>query len=266
MGTEAAGEPDYGLIDRAGASAAIFYPRPDGVPPPAGATDLLIDVGPGVAVGARFYASDPAQPTILYFHGNGEVASDHDDIAPFYHQAGANLFVVEFRGYGRSGGRPSFAALAGDARPVAARFHAVLDEQGFDGRRFVMGRSLGSHPALEAAARVPERFSGLIIESGAASLRRLVSRLGAGADAEAAAALAAAHEAKIRSIRLPALIIHGERDELIPLAHAAELYELLEGTEREMVVIPGAGHNDLLWLGRAQYFEAIGSFLRGKLT
>ena len=86
-----------------------------------------------------------------------------------------NLFVTEFRGYGRSAGRPSVAHLVSDARPLAERFHATLDEQGFDERRFVMGRSLGSQPALEIAARAGDRFRGLIIESGAASIRRLLA-------------------------------------------------------------------------------------------
>jgi len=254
--------PDYALIDRAGSSAGIFYPRGDSSHAPAGATDLLLEVAPGVSLGARFYASDPALPTVLYFHGNGEIAGDHDDIAPFYHQyAGANLFVVDFRGYGRSGGRPSFATLVSDGPAAAERFHATLDEAGFSGRRFVMGRSLGSHPALEIAARCPERFLGLVIESGAANLRRLAERLGGGAVSGEVAALVAGHEAKVAAIRLPALLIHGERDDLIPLAHARVLYDLLAGTERELLVIPGAGHNDILWVGIGPYFDAIRSFV-----
>ena len=97
---------------------------------------------------------------------------------------------------------------------------------------------------------------------GAASIRRLVDRFGLADDGEAAA-LAAAHEAKIRSIRLPALLIHGEADDLVPLEQAAGLYDLLEGTRRELVVIAGAGHNDILWVGRRQYFEAISDFVAG---
>ena len=58
-------------------------------------------------------------------------------------------------------------------------------------------------------------------------------------------------------------MLHGESDDLVPLDHAAELYDLLAGTERELVVIPGAGHNDILWLGQRRYFEAIRSFVAG---
>jgi pimeloyl-ACP methyl ester carboxylesterase len=253
--------PEYALLDRAGASGTMFYPRPDPHPAPPGASDHLIEVEPGIAVAARFYAFDPARPTILYFHGNGEIASDHDPLAPLYRQAGANLFVAEFRGYGRSTGSPTLAHLVADAHPIVRHFHEHLDGAGFAGRRFVMGRSLGTHPALEVAAHAGERFHGLIVESGAAGLRRMLQRLGFDPETGAGADLAAAHEAKIRSIRLPLLLIHGEWDELIPLEHALELYELLAEVERELLVIPGAGHNDLMWAGLQSYFEAIARFV-----
>ena len=255
--------PDYSLLDRRGASARIFFPRPDPSEPPDGARDFRIEVAPGVELAGRLYATDPAWPTILYFHGNGEVVGDHDDIAPLYHQrASSNLFVVDFRGYGKSSGSPSFATLVGDAHPVATRFHQFLDELGLTAARFVMGRSLGSHSALEVASNAAGRFSGVIIESGASSLRRAVGLVGGGLSPEERAELSAAHEAKIRGIQLPALIIHGRQDDLVPIATAEQLYELLAGTERELVVIPGAGHNDLLWVGLVPYFAAIDSFVR----
>jgi pimeloyl-ACP methyl ester carboxylesterase len=253
--------PDYGLLDRAGA-AAIFFPRRDASPPPAGATDHRLEVESGVAVGARFYARDPAWPTILYFHGNGEVASEHDDIAPLYHETGCNFFVADFRGYGQSDGEPSMVHLVGDGPPVAEQFHAILDAGGFAAARFVMGRSLGSQPALEIAARAAGRFRGLIIESGAASARRYLNRLGLDETGDAAT-LVAEHEAKIRTIQLPALLIHGEQDELVPLAQAVELRDLLADVDPQLVVIPNAGHNDLLWRGLAAYFTAIRTMIGG---
>lgn len=253
---------DYALIDRAGASGAIFYSRPDHSRPPDGAEDFSLAVEDGIALGARLYTVDRDAPTVLYWHGNGEVVSDYDGFAPLYHGIGLNLFVVDFRGYGGSSGRPSFGALVADGPIIADQCHTLLDERGYAARRYVMGRSLGSHPALEIAARRPVGFAGLIIESGAASMRRWGTRLGgaiASADVEA---LVAAHEAKIRSIRLPVLILHGEYDELVPVETAAILNDLLEGTKRKLVVIPGAGHNDIAWVGRDQYFAEIEAFTR----
>lgn len=253
--------PNYALLDLVGAGQMMFYPRPDPSTPPAGASDLPIEVGPDVTVNARFYAFDPGLPTILYFHGNGEVAGDHDALAPLYRQAGANLFVAEFRGYGRSTGWPSVEHLVSDAHPVAAFFHSHLDALGFNERRFVMGRSLGTHPALEVAANASERIRGLIVESGAGGLRRMLQRFGFDVSTGEGSALVDGHEAKIRSIQLPLLVIHGEWDELVPLQQAVELYEMLPHVERELLIIPGAGHNDLLWSGLQDYFGAIQRFV-----
>lgn len=253
--------PDYGLVDRFGLGAALFFPRPDPSLPPAGALDLSFEVEPGIRVAARFYPFDRDWPVILYYHGNGEVAGDHDAIAPFYGQAGANLLVVEFRGYGRSNGVPTFASLAADCGPVVAAFHDLLDANGFTAARFVMGRSMGANSALEIAANHAGGFRGFILESGAGNVRRLAARAGLDPATGEGRSLVEAHEAKVRAIRLPGLLIHGEYDELIPLAAAAEIYDLLDATSRDLVVIPGAGHNDILWVGHSQYFTAIKTFL-----
>ena len=254
--------PDYSLLDSGGLSQMIFYPRRDPSRPPEQAEDHLFEIAPGTHLGARLYISNPANPTILYFHGNGEVAGDHDGIAPFYYHEETNLCVVEFRGYGKSTGTPSFATLVADGPTSAELFHRLLDSRGFSEHRFVMGRSLGSQPALEVAARASGRFRGLIIESGAGAIRGMLSRVGLDPDDGAGAELAAAHDEKIRSVELPALIIHGEQDELVPAARALELRELLGSGERELVIIPGAGHNDLLWRGQREYFGALGAFVR----
>jgi pimeloyl-ACP methyl ester carboxylesterase len=253
--------PDYALPDRLGVSDWIFYPRPDVRPPPPGAADHAIEVAPGISVASRFYPADPTFPSILFFHGNGEVAGDYDEIAPLYHRARLNLWVADYRGYGASGGKPSFAALIADAHPVLERFHAVLDQQGFAPSRFVMGRSLGGYPATELAARAPERLRGLVLESSAANLGRLVQRALLGAPAGEAERLVEAHHAKIAAIRLPTLMIHGDEDELIPVEHAVEFFDALEAEPKELAVIPGAGHNDLLWVGARRYFEALAAFV-----
>ncbi len=253
--------PAYDLIDHAGLGSLLFYPRPDPSTPPKGALDLAFEVAPGVRLGARFYPFDRAWPTILYFHGNGEVAGDHNSIAPFYGQIGVNLLVCEFRGYGRSSGQPTFATLVADGGPAAVSFHDFLDANGFAPSRFVMGRSLGANPALEVAANHATRFQGFILESGAGNIRRLAGRAGLDVEDGDGLALVEAHEAKLRSIRLPGLLIHGDQDELIPVSTAIELNAILEATECDLIVIPGAGHNDILWVGNALYFAAIRTFV-----
>ncbi|MEM8903038.1 MAG: alpha/beta hydrolase [Actinomycetota bacterium] len=247
--------PDYALLDRDGASAQIFFPRPDPSPTPPGATDHLIDVGEDVVIAARRYEVDRSGPTIIYFHGNGEVAGDHDSIAALYHSIGANLFVFEFRGYGRSTGSPTMEHLVADGAVCGRRALELLDADGFDGPRLVMGRSLGANPALEVAARVPG-YRAVILESGAASVRRFVDRFGFRPTPDLDR-LVAGHEAKLATIELPTLIIHGLADELVPVDVAWSTAEALTASEVTMELVEGAGHNDLLLVDPRRYITAI---------
>jgi pimeloyl-ACP methyl ester carboxylesterase len=256
--------PDYALLDRRGLTLGLFYPRRDSSGPPPGAADYRVDVGEGVRVACRFYPLERSRPAILFFHGNGEIASDYDMIAPAYHAIGASLLVVDYRGYGGSDGAPSFASLIGDAHPVLARFHGLLDEEGFTAERFVMGRSLGSLPAAELAATAQERLAGLIIESGAPDLARFRRRMGIGESDAEIAELIESHAARLASIRLPVLHIHGEWDEIIPLDHGIAFHEGLRTDRKDLLIIPGAGHNDIGWVGRDLYFEALERFIAGK--
>jgi pimeloyl-ACP methyl ester carboxylesterase len=253
--------PDYALLDRRGLARGLFYPRRGASSPPQGAVDHRVDVADGVQVACRFYVLDRAHPTLLFFHGNGEIASDYDMIAPAYHEIGANLFVADYRGYGASDGAPSFASLISDAHPVARRFHALLDEQGFEDRRFVMGRSLGGLPAAELAATAHERFAGLVIESSAPGLARIRQRAGIDESDSEIAALVEAHDERLDAIRLPVLHIHGEWDEIVPLRYGIAFHEGLRTDAKQLVIIPQAGHNDIGWVGRELYFEALAGFI-----
>ena len=253
--------PDYAVPDRLGLTWWLFFPRRESSSPPPGAQDYRVEVEKGVQVTCRFYPLDRSSPAVLFFHGNGEVASDYDEIAPIYHGIGANLVVADYRGYGKSEGTPSFDSLIADAHPVLDGFHALLDQQGFSGRRFVMGRSLGSLPAAELAATRHERLAGLIIESGPLAVTRLAQIAGAGPSAPEIAGLIEAHTARLAPIPLPVLQIHGEWDEIIPLEDAVAFHEQLTIGDKELLIIEGAGHNDIGWVGRQLYFEALARFL-----
>lgn len=254
--------PDYSVLDRAGLGRTMFYPRADWQPAPAGATSHRFTVDEGVQIEARFYRYSVLAPTILFFHGNGEVASDYDEIAPFYRQSGMNLIVADYRGYGGSSGQPSFATMIADAHPILSAVRQLLTDGGFVGSLYVKGRSLGAHSAVELAAHYPEQLAGLITESGAAGVARMAGQLSAAGQGAIADELVQRHEAKVRGIHIPVLVMHGEIDELIPLATALAFYEsLVAAPDRELVVIPGAGHNDILWVGFQQYFPAVSGFV-----
>lgn len=280
---------DYRPLDQPDILRAVFFPERLWTPTPPGATDHRIPVAGGISVSARFHREGSEAPTVLMFHGNGEVACHYDDLALYYRQAGVNLFVADYRGYGLSDGKPSLGTMMSDARTTYRFLAALLEREGYVGICFVKGRSLGSQPAIEVAAafqsdQQPEAVAeppssgggvgatpanlpfekggvlGLIIESGFASPERVFTRIGATPTAAARSVLDL-HRKKLESITLPLLVIHGEEDELVPVELAVELYDAVASNDKEMCLIPRAGHNDLLSVAPGAYFSAFKSFV-----
>lgn len=244
----------------------LFYPRRAFTRPPRGAWDFFVPVEEGVSIACRFFEGDPLNPWILYFHGNGEVASDYDDIAPAYHGIQANLAVAEYRGYGRSGGHPSFTAMKADA-------HLILQEicrevSGKYGERdlWIMGRSLGSLSALELAAESdPASLSlnmrGVIFESGFISVSHLIRHLGLPRGGVELEDLDRVGREMANKISLPALVIHGREDSLVPFWQGEELFNQLGSGEKKLVGIPGGEHNNVMVVDMPRYFGAIKDFI-----
>ncbi len=125
----------------------------------------------------------------------------------------------------------------------------------------MMGRSLGSAPAIEVAYHYQRRLEGLIVESGFAAQRNQLARLGVSRlfkDQEKV--IGFGNDLKIREIHIPTLIIHGEGDELIPVGEGRALFALSGTHEKKSLFLAGAGHNDLLERGLDRYMEAVASF------
>ena len=111
--------------------------------------------------------------------------------------------------------------------------------------------------AFELATAEAERIDGVIIESGRPNLGRFT----VGLDAATAQALEDAYHAKVYSIRIPTLVIHGQMDETAPIADAIAMHDNIQAVDKHLVIIPAAGHNDLMYVGFRQYFEAIRRFI-----
>ena len=255
------GKMDYSSLDQPHILMFVFYPRRDWSPPPPGTTDHSVPVAEDVSISCRFYPTSQSAPSILYFHGNGEVVSDYDQIATLYNEIGANFFVADYRGYGQSGGTPSFTNTVNDAHVIFEYFRNTLKDSGYNGPLFIMGRSLGCLSATELAASYPQDWKGLIIESGFASAGRLVGFLMPVFQSAPIEDLEKANLETIGSITIPALIIHGEYDEIIPHEQAEVFYETVGSKEKKLLTIRGAGHNTIFMVGMQQYFAAIAEFI-----
>jgi len=253
-------QPDYSILDEPEILQFVFYPRREWTPLPPGARDYLVPVGAGISISCRFYPFRDDAPCILFFHGNGEVACDYDQVAPLYHEQGISLFVADYRGYGLSDGEPTFSSMMSDAEAIFDFFVKSVKTRNRDVPLFLMGRSLGSHSAVALASRYPERVKGLILESGSANVARLLRWLGFPL-AQQATDLEEAAMARIHSLTLPVLIIHGECDSLIPPTEATTFFETVGSKDKRLVLIPGGTHNDVMLVGLEQYFSAIKEFV-----
>lgn len=251
-------------LDRPEILARLFHPRRESRPPPEGAEDLLVPVADGFELGARFHSSEARNPTLLFFHGNGEVAADYDDLGPLFTGAGWNFFALDYRGYGRSSGRPTATALLCDARAAFPWVRGWLAARGCSGPVAVFGRSLGSVPALEIASGVGfSEVAGLVIESGFARLLPLLEVLGADASRLGVTEeMGFRNLEKIRRYGGPTLIIHGERDVLIPPAEGRALFEASTAEDKRLLLIPRADHNSLFVHGPEAYFGAVADLAR----
>ncbi len=253
---------NYHLLDDPTLLQYAFYPRKDVSPCPEYAFDINVPVEEDIIVSCRFFIGDSSYPSFLFFHGNGEVASDYDNIAPYFFKlAGVNLVVAEFRGYGASSGFPTFAALIADAHPLKKAVAAELSSRGFNQELWLMGRSMGSVPALELAFLYPQEIRGLIIESGFICAARIARRLGLPLEEPELELVEDECLQKVQGITLPALIIHGEWDSLVPVEEAYSLEKELGSAPKELLLIPEADHNSVMMLGREKYFAAIRDFI-----
>jgi len=240
----------------------IFYPRrhQGAIRETKDTYSLSIPVNKDINIVGRFYRTNDYKlaPTLLFFHGNGEIATDYDFIGPTYQHMGVNFFVADYRGYGQSDGHPSFSSMIEDAHTIYQGFRAYLSENNFLGSVSVMGRSLGSASAIEIAANYQSQLACLIIESGFAHTYNLLKRLGIPSSLlppereEEASPLTA-----IKTVKIPTLFIHGENDIIIPLKEGAALHKNIASENKEILIIPGAGHNDLLLYGPEEYMAAI---------
>jgi len=258
--------PDCALLDQPAVLRFMFYPRRDFRPEHADDQDVFFQVEDGIRVGGRLHIVDKDSPLILLFHGNGEIASDYDGIAPMYTQMGASILIADFRGYGRSDGTPTASDLLDDAVATYNQLPEILSERGMDGSRlYIMGRSLGSAAAIEIASHAGDEIKGLIIESGFASARGLIERLSGSTLPEEAMEGAGGFDnaEKMERLSVPTLIIHGEEDEIIPVDNGKTLYDSSPAEQKRLVTISGAGHNDLLYSGQDIYSSAVRQFIFG---
>ncbi len=246
---------DYAVLDRREVSMFLFHPR-------AGLKmserDIFIPVEDRILVGARFHTVRKDAPGILFFHGNGEIAADYDDIAKMYNKMGINFLIADYRGYGRSTGKPTVSAMMQDCHLIFNFTKNWLKENGYSGPFILMGRSLGSASVLELAACYKDQADALIVESGFAYAGPLLELIGINIrELGFREEEGFRNTDKIRKFDKPALVIHAQYDQIIPFADGKALYDACGSADKTLLMIPEADHNDIFFKGLSQYMAAI---------
>jgi len=205
--------------------------------------------------GARLHALHlklPAPRGVVFFlHGNaGNLANWFGD-PELYRRANFDLFMLDYRGYGKSSGRiQSEAQLHADVR---AAWDAIAPAYA-GGKRVLLGRSLGSALAAQLALAVQPELTLLV--SPYASVRALAANHYPWVPA-ALLRYPLDTETSVRALRTPVLLLHGERDTVIPASHSEVLARA--NPAARLLRIAGAGHNDL------DAFDAYRAALRAAL-
>lgn len=198
----------------------------------------------------------PAAGHVLFFHGNGGNVSHRLAEARVLADAGLNVLLFDYRGYGRSTGHPGEEGTYRDARAARA---ALLARPGLGGAPVLyVGESLGGAVAAELAVAEPP--AGLVLQSTFTSVRAM-ARLHYPLVPAALVPDAYPTLERVARLRCPLLVLHGDRDDIVPLAHGQALFAQAPGRKRLDVVF-GAGHNDLLLAAGAGYGETIAAWAR----
>ncbi|MEP6995292.1 MAG: alpha/beta hydrolase, partial [Acidobacteriota bacterium] len=192
---------------------------------------------------------------VLFFHGNAGNAGDRLDRARILNERfGLDVFLVDYRGYGRSEGHPSEEGLYRDSRAV----HEIALDRGFrPGQIVVFGESLGSAVAIQLAIDRP--CAGVILETPFLSIAAMARKyypfvptilIRTRFD----------NEGKIGAVAPPKLFLIAERDEVVPADQGRRLFERAKDP-KTLFVIPGSGHNDTYVSGGEPYWKAWTQFL-----
>jgi fermentation-respiration switch protein FrsA (DUF1100 family) len=195
-------------------------------------------------------------PGLLWFYGNGETIAAIWPVIRDFRPPGAALLVVDYPGYGASGGRASEAGIyeAGDLAYQALASRAGVDRE----RIYVYGRSLGSAVATRVAADHP--VAGLILESPFTSARDMAARTYR-IFPLFLVRLRLNNVETIQRVRCRVLVFHGTADMLVPMEMGRRVAAAAPGPA-EFVMIEGAGHNETYDRGWKGYRDKLAQFVR----
>jgi uncharacterized protein len=235
----------------------LYFPSRAAVLTPAAAADVTFETDDGERLHAWWVpARSRTLGHVLLCHGNAGNIGDRRPHVDLLADAGFDVLAFDYRGYGRSSGKPSEQGLYRDARAARA---ALLGRPEVDAVRVIyLGESLGGSVALALALERPP--AGLILQSAFTSVRD-IARVHYPFIPPALVPDAFPSLRLIGGLRAPLLVLHGERDEIVPLIYGEALADAAPEPKR-IHIVRGAGHNDLLARAATEWTRAIVEWAR----
>ncbi|MCC5857232.1 MAG: alpha/beta hydrolase [Ectothiorhodospiraceae bacterium] len=217
--------------------------------------DVWLTTGDDVRLHGWYVPYAPSAPTLLFFHGNAGNISHRLDSLRIFHELGLNVLIIDYRGYGRSAGRPGERGLYRDAH---AAVDWLRDEYDVEAEELILfGRSLGAAVASRMAA---ERGAAvLILESAFTSVPDLAAELYPIFPVRMLARHDYDTRAHLDAVRAPVLVVHSPDDEIVPFRHGQRLYEAAP-EPRALLKLEG-GHNDGFLVSGRRYTDGLREFL-----
>ena len=224
--------------------------------------DIWFQAGDGARLFGWYVKTQATRPVLLWCHGNaGNVIHRLDNLQYLYRQ-GLSVFLFDYRGYGRSQGlRPSEDGLYRDALGAydfLTRTMMIRPEQ-----IVLFGRSLGAAVAADLAAR--KAAAALILESAFPSVEAVARFHYGGLPVHWLLGAEFRLIDLLPRLSLPKLIIHGDKDDIIPIKFGLQVYEAAK-PPKEWYVIQGADHNNTYQVGGGAYFRRLAEFIRKAIT
>ena len=220
--------------------------------------DVRFSADDGVELNGWFFPGNTNSPrarlALLVCHGNAGNISDRLDTCAALLATGVNVFLFDYRGYGRSKGRPSEAGTYRDAQAA----YQWLRLRGFASTNIIaFGESLGGGPATELAVREP--VAGLVLQSTFTSIPDIAVELFPWLPARRLASIHYNTRSKLPRLRVPVLVMHSRKDEIIPFHHGEQNFAA--ANQPKLFWELPSGHNDPL-ADRKRFIDGLEQFLR----
>ena len=217
---------------------------------------LTLTTEDGESIDAWFVPAPRSNAVALILHGNAGNMTQRLDTIAMFHRMGYGVLIFDYRGYGRSTGRPSEEGLYRDA---TAAWQYLTRERGVaPGQIILFGESLGGAVAAWLAAR--ERPGALVLASVFTSAPELAADLYPWLPARWLVRVRYDTRAALAQVRCPVLVAHSPEDEIIPFRHGQLLYE--SSPDSGTFLRLAGGHNEGFFFMRAVWTDALAAFLR----